>query len=65
MTYNNAVIRNRRQTKTKDERMFFVLESDLKRDLREIAQANFMSESHFVRESVRRNINAYRKALSV
>lgn len=65
MTYNNAVIRNRKDTNTKDERMFFVLETDLKNQLREIAKANFISESQFVRESVRRNINAYRKASSL
>ena len=62
MRYNNAVIRNRSNPRNKDQRMFFVLESDLKNDLREIAQANFISESQFVRESVRRNINAYKKA---
>jgi hypothetical protein len=61
MRYNNAVIRNRSNPRNKDQRMFFVLESDLKNDLREIAQANFVSESQFVRESVRRNINAYKK----
>ena len=65
MTYNNAVIRNRNNTKTKDQRMFFVLEADLKNDLREVASANFVSESHFVRESVRRNINAYKKATNL
>jgi hypothetical protein len=62
MRYNNAVIRNHRNSNAKDQRMFFVLESDLKNDLREIAQANFVSQSQFVRESVRRNINAYKKA---
>ena len=65
MKYNNAVIRNRSNPTTKDQRMFFVLEADLKNDLREIAQANFVSESQFVRESVRRNITAYKKALSL
>ena len=64
MTYNNAAIRNRKNT-TKDERMFFVLETDLKNQLREVAKANFISESQFVRESVRRNINAYRKTASL
>lgn len=64
MTYNNTVIRNRKNT-TKDQRMFFVLETDLKNQLREIARANFVSESQFVRESVRRNINAYRKGASL
>lgn len=63
MTYNNAVIRSRKNS-NKDERMFFVLESDLKNDLREIAQANFVSESQFIQESVRRNINVYRKAIA-
>ena len=62
MRYNNTVIRNRSNPRNKDQRMFFVLELDLKNDLREIAQANFISESQFVRESVRRNINAYKKA---
>lgn len=65
MAYNNAAIRNRKDTDTKDERMFFVLETDLKNQLREIARANFISESQFVRESVRRNINAYRKGASL
>lgn len=63
MTYNNAVIRSRKNS-NKDKRMFFVLESDLKNDLREIAQANFVSESQFIQESVRRNINVYRKAIA-
>ena len=62
MRYNNAVIRNRSNPRNKDQRMFFVLETDLKNDLREIAHENFVSESQFVRESVRRNINAYKKA---
>ena len=65
MTYTNAVIRNRNNPTTKDQRMFFVLEADLKNDLREIAQANFVSESQFVRESVRRNINLYKKATNL
>jgi hypothetical protein len=64
MRYNNSVIRNHSNTRNKDQRMFFVLESDLKNDLRETAQANFVSESQFVRESVRRNINLYKKAVS-
>jgi hypothetical protein len=63
MTYNNAVIRSRKNS-NKDERMFFVIESDLKNDLREIAQINFVSESQFIRESVLRNINVYRKAIA-
>jgi hypothetical protein len=61
MTYTNAVIRIRKNS-NKDERMFFVMEPELKKDLREIAQANFVSESQFVRESVRRNIRVYKKA---
>lgn len=64
MKYNNAVIRNRSNPTTKDQRMFFVLEADLKNDLRKIAQENFVSESQFVRESVRRNISLYKKALT-
>ncbi len=63
MTYTNAVIRIRKNS-NKDERMFFVLEPELKKDLREIAQANFVSESQFVRESVRRNIHVYKKAIA-
>ncbi len=63
MKYNKAVIRNRSNPTTKDQRMFFVLEADLKNDLHEIAQANFVSESQFVRESVRRNITAYKESL--
>lgn len=59
MSINNAVIRN--HSRTKDQRMFFVLEEELKDAIREIAQANYVSESQFVRESVRRNINSYRK----
>lgn len=62
MQYDNVLIRNRRHAKTKDQRMFFVLEAELKNALRETAQANFVSESQFIRESVRRNINSYRKA---
>ena len=64
MSYNNVVIRNRK-TKNKEQRFHFVLEDDLRNDLIEIAKANFVSESQFVRESVRRNITAYKKALSL
>lgn len=64
MPINNIAIRNHKNTPTKDQRMFFVLENDLKQELREVAQANYVSESQFVRESVRRNITAYKKALS-
>ena len=64
MSYNNVVIRNRK-TKNKEQRFHFVLEDDLRNDLIEIAKANFVSESQFVRESVRRNISLYKKALSL
>lgn len=64
MSYNNVVIRNRK-TKNKEQRFHFVLEDDLRNDLIEIAKANFVSESQFVRESVRRNITAYKKVLSL
>lgn len=64
MSYNNVVIRNRK-TKNKEQRFHFVLEDDLRNDLIEIAKANYVSESQFVRESVRRNISLYKKALSV
>jgi hypothetical protein len=63
MTCKNNFIRSRKNS-NKDERMFFVLESDLKNDLREVAQENFVSESQFIRESVRRNINVYRKSIA-
>ena len=63
MPINNIAIRNHKNTSIKHQRMFFVLENDLKQQLREIAQANYVSESQFVRESVRRNITAYKKAL--
>ena len=64
MSYNNVAIRNRK-TKNKEQRFHFVLEDDLRNDLIEIAKANFVSESQFVRESVRRNISLYKKALSL
>jgi len=64
MPINSSVIRNHKNSTIKDQRMFFVLENDLKQELREVAQANYVSESQFVRESVRRNIIAYKKALS-
>ena len=64
MPINNIAIRNHKNPTIKDQRMFFVLENDLKQELREVAQANYVSESQFVRESVRRNITAYKKALS-
>lgn len=47
--------------RTKSRRMFFVLEPELKNDLREIAHTNYVSEAQFVRESVRRNIMLYKK----
>ena len=59
MPINNAVIRN--HARTKDQRMFFVLEEELKDAIREIAQENYVSESQFVREGIRRNISSYRK----
>ncbi len=62
MRYNNTVIRNHKNSTTKDQRMFFVLEEELKDAIRAIAQENYVSESQFVRESVRRNILAYKKA---
>lgn len=64
MPINNTAIRNHKNTLIKDQRMFFVLENDLKQQLREIAHANYVSESQFVRESVRRNILTYKKAQS-
>jgi len=63
MPINSSAIRNHKNSTIKDQRMFFVLENDLKQELREVAQANYVSESQFVRESVRRNITAYKKAL--
>ena len=64
MIYNNAVIRNR-NNQTKEKRKFFVLEDDLNRELHEVAQAKYQSDSQFIRESVRRNIIEYRKAFSL
>jgi hypothetical protein len=64
MPYNNAVIR-KVKPKTKEQRLHFVLEDDLRNELFDIAQSNYVSVSHFVRESVRRNINTYRKASSI
>jgi hypothetical protein len=64
MPYNNAVIR-KIKPKTKEQRLHFVLEDDLRNELFDIAQSNYVSVSHFVRESVRRNINAYRKSSSI
>jgi hypothetical protein len=64
MPYNNAAIR-KVKPKTKEQRLHFVLEDDLRNELFDIAQSNYVSVSHFVRESVRRNINAYRKASSI
>ena len=63
MIYNNAVIRNR-NNQTKEKRKVFVLEDDLNRELHEVAQAKYQSDSQFIRESVRRNIIEYRKAFS-
>ena len=63
MIYNNAVIRNR-NNQTKEKRKFFVLEDDLNRELHEVAQAKYQSDSQFIRESVRRNIIEYRKSFS-
>ena len=65
MIHNNAVIRNRNNQQTKEKRKFFVLEDDLNRELHEVAQAKYQSDSQFIRESVRRNIIEYRKAFSL
>lgn len=62
MPQTNRFIRNRKAGQVQDKRVLFVLHQELLDQIREIADANHVSVSQFLRESARRNIAAYRRA---
>jgi hypothetical protein len=62
MPQTNSVIRNRKAGQIQDKRVLFVLHQELLDQIREVADANHVSVSQFLRESARRNIATYRKA---
>lgn len=58
---NKTTIRNRKN-KT-DEKVYpFVVRKDLYQEIENIAYSNDISVAHFIRESVKRNLAAYKKA---
>lgn len=60
MNNNNTVIRNTKTTY--EERMLLLLDKNLKEETTKIAYQNHMTANAFVREALRRNITAYKKA---
>lgn len=61
---NHSVIRNRKNKP--EEKVFpFIIRKDLYQELESAANANDVSVAHFVRESVKRNLAAYKKAALV
>jgi hypothetical protein len=61
MPQTNSVVRNRKAGLVQDKRVLFVVHQELLDQIREVADANHVSVSQFLRESARRNIAAYRK----
>jgi hypothetical protein len=65
MPRSNSAIRNRKSGNVQSKRLLFVLHEELLDQIREVANANHVSVGHFLRESARRNIAAYKQASSV
>jgi hypothetical protein len=65
MPQSNIAINNRKSGSVQSKRLLFVLHEELLNQIREVADANHVSVSHFLRESARRNIAAYKQATSV
>jgi hypothetical protein len=65
MPHSNSIIRNRKRGQVQDKRVLFVLNDDLLNQIRDVAEANHISVSHFLREAARRNIRAYEKAAQI
>jgi hypothetical protein len=60
MNNHNTAIRN---SKTNyEEKMLLLLDKNLKEEATRIAYQNHMTANAFVREALRRNITAYKKA---
>jgi mannitol-specific phosphotransferase system IIBC component len=62
MPQTNSEIHNRKAGQIQDKRVMFVLHQELLDQIREVADANHVSVSQFLRDSARRSIAAYRKA---
>jgi hypothetical protein len=60
MMNNHSAIRNNKPTY--EEKMLLLLDKNLKEETTKIAIQNHMTANAFVRESLRRNITAYKKA---
>ncbi len=61
---NHSAIRNRKN-KPEEKVYPLVIRKDLYQELENIAYANDVSVAHFVREAVKRNLAAYKKAALV
>ena len=61
MHITNSAIRNNKKSLVQDRRIIFVLNDDLFHQIRECADTNHISISHFLRESARRNIKRYER----
>jgi hypothetical protein len=61
MPMNNSAIRNRKD-KQPEKNYLLIMRKDLFDEVESIAIANDVSIAHFVRESVKRNLAAYKKA---
>jgi hypothetical protein len=61
MTQTSNIVK-RRGTRAQDKRILFVLHEDLLNQIRQVADENHVSVSHFLREAARRSISAYKKA---
>jgi hypothetical protein len=62
MPQADNAIRNRKTGLVQDKKVMFVLHQELLDQIREVADANHISVSHFLRESARRNIAEYKRA---
>lgn len=61
MQMSNSFIRNNKKSLVQDKRIIFVLNDDLFDQIRQCADSNHISISHFLRESARRNIKRYER----
>lgn len=61
---NHSTIRNRKN-KTEEKVYPFVVRKDLYQEIEHTAYSNDVSVAHFIRESVKRNLAAYKKAALV
>jgi hypothetical protein len=61
---NQSTIRNRKN-KAEEKVYPFVVRKDLYEEIEYMAYSNDVSVAHFIRESVKRNLAAYKKAALV